>query len=224
MLPLHLKMKSSSLGDSPNRPYDSCGAKFSMTLSFYDENGDRFFQNTAHVDVNHLYEPFLKHLAPGAHILEAGCGSGRDAKAFLENGYQVTAFDGSAKMVELASEHTGLPVRYLTFQEMDFSSEFDGLWANASLLHVPLEELPEVFGKCIAAMKIGGVWYAGFKEGVTHRMSADGRHFTNFTEVTFREFVANFPQLEILTIYRTEDARPERAGEYWLNILLRRIG
>jgi len=173
-----------------------------VTLSFYDDNGDRFFQNTAHIDVNHLYEPFLKLLEPGAHILEAGCGSGRDAKALLEKGYQVTAFDGSAKMVQLAAEYTGLPVQHMTFQQMDFSSEFDGLWANASLLHVPLNELPDVFQKCIAA---------------------DGRHFTNFTEATFREFAVNFPQLAILQIYRTEDARPERAGEYWLNVLLRRI-
>lgn len=195
-----------------------------MTLSFYDENGDRFFQNTAHIDVSHLYEPFLKHLAPGAHILEAGCGSGRDAKAFLERGYTVTAFDGSAKMAELASEYTGLAVRHLTFQEMDFSGTFDGLWANASLLHVPLDEMPDVFRKCIAALKIGGVWYAGFKEGETPRISPDGRHFTNFTAVTFRQFAAGFSQLEILDIYRTEDARPRHAGEYWLNVLLRRTG
>ncbi len=194
-----------------------------MALSFYDDNGDRFFQNTAHIDVNHLYEPFLKLLEPGAHILEAGCGSGRDAKAFLERGYQVTAFDGSAKMVQLAAEYTGLPVQHMTFQEMDFSGEFDGLWANASLLHVPLNELPDVFQKCIAALKIGGIWYAGFKEGQHPRTSPDGRHFTNFTEATFREFAVNFPQLAILQIYRTEDARPERAGEYWLNVLLRRI-
>lgn len=194
-----------------------------MTLPFYDQNGETFFRNTANIDVDHLYEPFLKLLKPGAHILDAGCGSGRDAKAFLEKGYQVTAFDGSAKMVQLASEYTGLPVQLLTFQQMDFAAEFDGLWANASLLHVPLDEMPDVFRKCIAALKIGGVWYAGFKEGETPRTSRDGRHFTNFTEGTFHEFVANFPQLEILEMYRTEDARPERAGEYWLNILLRRI-
>jgi 2-polyprenyl-3-methyl-5-hydroxy-6-metoxy-1,4-benzoquinol methylase len=86
------------------------------------------------------YRPFLALLKPGARILDAGCGSGRDLKAFSERGYQVVGLDASELMVRLAREHSDQQVHHLAFQEVTYKEEFDGIWACASLLHVPWRE------------------------------------------------------------------------------------
>src|SRR5919107_497302 len=89
-----------------------------QTLSYYEANAKRFFDNTHAIDMDTIYEPFLSLLPPGAHILDAGCGSGRDSRAFLERGYEVTALDASEAIVELASQHIGRPVLHISFDEV----------------------------------------------------------------------------------------------------------
>ena len=77
-----------------------------MTLEFYNQNAESFFNDTIQVDMSELYRPFVQRVKPGGHILDAGCGSGRDAKAFLAMGFQVDAMDASIEMVKLASQFT----------------------------------------------------------------------------------------------------------------------
>ena len=72
------------------------------TLDYYEAHAEQFFADTQSVDMAPLYERFLSELPVGALILDAGCGSGRDSKAFLERGYRVSAFDASEKLVALA--------------------------------------------------------------------------------------------------------------------------
>jgi SAM-dependent methyltransferase len=128
-----------------------------MTIPFYDEHGQSFFDRTINANLNNLYDAFEKYLPENAHIFEVGCGSGRDAKAFIERGYRVTASDGSATMVKLAQEYLGQDVLHLTFDEIDFDNEFDALWANACLLHLTRDEMPTVFQRlsCMPASKRG---------------------------------------------------------------------
>lgn len=193
-----------------------------MSLKFYDEKGKFFFERTAYLDLKYLHDAFAELLPKNAHILDSGCGSGRDAKAFIERGYQVTAFDGSATMVKLASEFTGLDVQYLTFEEMNFDAEFDAVWANASLLHVPKAELPALFPKFLAALKPDGLWFMSFKLGEGERKDDFERHFTFFTEQGFQEFIAPFSELKIEKLIITQDNRPQHEGEKWLNAILRK--
>src|SRR5579859_643185 len=115
-----------------------------MTLDFYERNGAKFAAQTQALDMSAFYDRFLANLPPHGHILDAGCGSGRDSKAFLERGYKVTAIDATQSFVDMASAYTGLPVQKMTFQAMSFNNAFDGIWACASLLHVPLNDLPDV--------------------------------------------------------------------------------
>jgi 2-polyprenyl-3-methyl-5-hydroxy-6-metoxy-1,4-benzoquinol methylase len=82
-----------------------------------------------------LYAPFLAHIPPGGRILDAGCGSGRDSLYFLRHGYKIDAFDASAKMCRLASNHIGQAVTQKTFKEVSNAAAFDGIWACAALLH-----------------------------------------------------------------------------------------
>jgi 2-polyprenyl-3-methyl-5-hydroxy-6-metoxy-1,4-benzoquinol methylase len=194
-----------------------------MSLQYYDEKGDAFFKRTVHADVHELYEFFEEYLPEETVILDAGCGSGRDSKAFLERGYKVQAFDGSETMAKLASDFTGLEVKHLLFEDMVFEAEFEAIWANASLLHVPYKNLPTIFDKFIQTLKHHGVWFMSFKVGEGERKDDNERHFTNFTEARFRDFIAQFPELELEKLIITDDERPDQKGNQWLNAIVRKV-
>src|ERR1700761_7847316 len=98
------------------------------SIAYYDRNGAQFFDRTAGADMSADHARFHAHVPPGGDILEAGCGSGRDAQVFTKAGYTVTAFDGSAEMVRLATAHTGLPILHKRFDEIDWHDTFDGIW------------------------------------------------------------------------------------------------
>ena len=84
------------------------------TIEYYDRNADQFVRDTVGVDVEALYEPFLERVPAGGKILDAGCGSGRDSKAFLDLGFQVVSLDASEEMVRRATQLTGLLAEQLT--------------------------------------------------------------------------------------------------------------
>jgi len=191
-----------------------------MTLKYYQDNAQTFFDGTVNVDMSSLYEAFTRHLAPGARVLDAGCGSGRDAKAFQEMDYQVEAFDASPAMVELAREHTGLPVKVMSFADVDWKEEFDGIWCCASLLHVPAVELPGVMRRLADALKPGGVWYVSFKYGEGER-EADGRRFTDMDEVGLGALLGSVRGIEVVEMWVTRDKRPGK-DEVWLNGIFRK--
>lgn len=189
-----------------------------MTLHYYQNHAQDFFDGTINVDMTPLYEAFTQHLPHGARVLDAGCGSGRDAKAFHEMGYQVDAFDASSAMVELARQHTGLPVKLMSFSEIDGKAQYDGIWCCASLLHVPSSELPAVMQKLADALKPGGVWYVSFKYGNGERVQGE-RRFTDLNEEGLRMGISNITDVEITSLWVTKDYRPERS-ERWLNGIL----
>ncbi|MFO3904343.1 class I SAM-dependent methyltransferase [Enterobacter hormaechei] len=191
-----------------------------MTLKYYQDNAQTFFDGTVNVDMSSLYETFTQHLAPGARVLDAGCGSGRDTKAFMEMGYRVEAFDASSAMVELAREHTGLPVQLMTFADVDWKEEFDGIWCCASLLHVPSAELPGVMRRLADALKPGGVWYVSFKYGDGER-EVDGRRFTDMDEGRLRALLNTVAMIDVISLWATQDKRPLR-NEVWINGVLRK--
>ena len=80
-------------------------------MNYYDENGEDFFNGTVDTDMSSHYDKFLALIPNNGSILDAGCGSGRDTLKFKSLGYDVTAIDGSEKMCELASRHSGIDVK-----------------------------------------------------------------------------------------------------------------
>lgn len=189
-----------------------------MTLEYYQHHADDFFSSTVNVDMGSLYTPFLEHVPKGGWILDAGCGSGRDSKAFLQQGYQVEAFDATAEMAKLASQHTGLSVKHMTFSDVDAVNRYDGIWCCASLLHVSATELPDTMAKLARALKSGGIWYISFKYGDGERVK-DGRHFTDLNEQGLGALLAGLAGIRLAGHWITEDKRPDRS-EMWLNALL----
>jgi SAM-dependent methyltransferase len=191
-----------------------------MTQEYYQHNAQRFFNDTVAVDMESLYRPFTTQLPPGSRVLDAGCGSGRDALAFRGMGYRVDAFDASPNLAALARAHSGLPVREMRFQDLEAQECYEGIWCCASLLHVARAELPSVMARLARALKPGGVWYLSFKYGSGERRQ-EGRCFTDLDESGLNALLAPLPQLTLLECWQTRDLRPERS-ERWLNALLRR--
>ena len=192
------------------------------TLQYYDQHADAFVQSTMNADMNRARERFLKYLPEGAFILDFGCGSGRDAKAFLEGGYQVDAVDGSAELCRIASALIGIPVRQMLFQDLCAEGLYDGIWACASILHLSRTDLKEVLFKITTALKTGGILYTSFKYGTFEGFRND-RYFTDFTEEALAEFWRGFPALPITETWITRDVRPGREEERWINLLTKRI-
>jgi 2-polyprenyl-3-methyl-5-hydroxy-6-metoxy-1,4-benzoquinol methylase len=190
------------------------------TGRYYDERADEYIARTEHLDMAALYEPFLALLPNGGAILDAGCGPGRDAQAFATLGYRVTAFDASARMVELTQQRAGIAAVQMRFQELTYDREFDGIWACASLLHVPLDDLSDVLKRLRRALKIGGVFFMSFKHGSGERIE-EGRQFLDFIEGTLCERLGGIAGMSIIRIWSTDD-QSGRANVRWVNALVRR--
>ena len=186
-------------------------------VEYYDKNADSFFAGSINADMAEDRRGFLEYVPAGGKILDAGCGSGRDSKAFLDAGYDVVAFDASEEMRKRASKYIGREVLNLRFEDMSFDNEFDGIWASASLLHVPMDELPEVMRRINRALKPGGAIYASFKygEGTTARGE---RVFSDFNE---KSIVPLFEDagFEIVRNDVGPDSRPGRETEMWVSVI-----
>jgi len=213
---------------------------------YYREHAQRFFRDTANVDMSALYRPFIRELLPGARILDAGCGSGRDVRAFSDMGFVVEAFDASAELVALARQFSGSAVAQKRFQEVDAVETYDGIWCCASLLHISEAELPDVMTRLAIALKPNGIWYLSFKYGRGER-EKDGRRFTDMDVAGLQKLIdgvnahgaqtlaENKPlttteagarenrfALEAKHIWQTGDLRVGRSDEIWLNAILRK--
>ncbi|MFC1515552.1 class I SAM-dependent methyltransferase [Thermodesulfobacteriota bacterium] len=191
------------------------------TLDYYESNAKAFFENTVSVDMTSLYRPFLDLVPQAGAILDAGCGSGRDSKYFINNGFKVVAFDYSPELVRLASEHIGQDVLLLSFDDLNFEKQFDGVWACASMLHLPKQKMSVALSKLKNALKNNGILYASFKYGDAE-LYRNNRYFSDYDEESFNELLKDHLRFTPIKYWKTSDLRPEREHEKWLNILLRK--
>lgn len=195
--------------------------QYNSTLGYYDHHADEFYESTVNVEFFTIQKQFLSKLKKGSHILDFGCGSGRDTKYFLEHDYQVDAIDGSVEMCKLASDYTGIEVKNMLFQGLSEVDKYDGIWACSSILHLPVAELSDVMRKMVIALKENGIIYTSFKYG-TFTGKRNGRFFTDMTEEIFADFLSGIKELEIEEQWTTSDVRPGRGEEKWLNLILRK--
>ncbi|MCC2165789.1 class I SAM-dependent methyltransferase [Brotaphodocola catenula] len=205
------------------------------TLDYYNKYAVEFSKDTFDVKFTETQDLFLSLLKPNSCILDFGCGSGRDTRYFLQQGYRVEAIDGSKSLCEIAQKNTGIPIRQMLFQDLRESDEYDGIWACSSILHLAKNELTTVMKKMIRALKKNGIIYTSFKYG-DFEGERNGRYFTDFTEKSFAEFLEKLKifnentkntedkvsEITIEKIWITEDVRPGRGDEKWLNLILRK--
>lgn len=191
------------------------------TLAYYDNNAHDFVANTVNANIEEIQDKFINLIPRHAYILDFGCGSGRDTKIFLDKGYQVDAADGSEELCKLASAYTGINVQKMLFQELDVVNKYDAIWACSSILHLSKVELINVLEKMSIALATNGIIYTSFKYG-EFEGERNGRYFIDMTETTFAELIKNISALFVEEQWITNDARPERGEEKWLNLILRK--
>lgn len=139
-----------------------------ITLDDYQRNAEGFREGTRDHDVSQNIEALLRHLGLGGpfDILDFGCGPGRDLQTFRRLGHRPVGLDGTARFVEMARTDAGCEVWQQNFLALELPAErFDGVFANASLFHVPLQELPRVLGQLHATLRPGGVLFSSNPRG-----------------------------------------------------------
>ncbi|MBM6549798.1 class I SAM-dependent methyltransferase [Marinomonas ostreistagni] len=188
------------------------------TQQYYADHAESFAESTQAVDMSALYERFVPYLSAECSLLDAGCGSGRDAKFFQSLSFRVAAFDASPELAALASEYSGVQVAVDTFQGFTAQAQYDAIWCCASLLHVPKAELGDVMQRLARALAAQGVIYMSFKYGDQERVK-DGRFFCDQTEQTITAYLADF---EVCEMWVTGDQRVDRSAEKWLNVIVRK--
>jgi SAM-dependent methyltransferase len=147
-----------------------------QTLRFYAERAPVYAQHRKRPAAKRL-DALLSLLPAGARILELGCGNGMDAAYMQERGFDVDATDGTPGMVAEARKHVGDRARLLRFQDLDAIGAHDGVWACASLLHVPAPALPDILARVHRALRPSGAFTASFKGGTGEGRDHMGRYF-----------------------------------------------
>ncbi len=186
------------------------------SVGYYDRNASAFVRGTVGASMGEALDAFSAMLPERAHVLDWGCGSGRDSLELRKRGFEVTSVDASPAIAEEALAATQTIVRVETFDKLDEIESYDGIWACASLLHVRPEELPAVLARAHAALRPEGVLYCSFKYGVDAGVR-NGRWFTNLNEDALSELLQ--PLFHIDRIWTSADVRPGRGDERWLNCL-----
>lgn len=191
------------------------------SIEYYNKYAAKVFEDTVEQNMEEIQKVFLEQLEEGDTILDMGCGSGRDSQVFYEAGFDVTPLDASEEMCKLAEIHTGLDVLQMTFEDMDFDSVFDGVWACASLVHVPKKELQDILGKIACALKDSGLFYMSVKKGDFEGFRGE-RYFSDYTADSVERAIRSADGFHVVKIWETEDVRSGHRETVWVNVLARK--
>ena len=166
------------------------GGPTRSTLAFYDANAAAYAAGMPPDEVTLAQlRAFMRRLPPAGYVLDLGCGAGHYSRLLRDAGFRLTLVDGSAGLAAEAEARTGLPVRVQLFQDFNDLPSYDGIWAAASLLHVPEAELPDVFARVAGSLKPGGTLYCSFKES-NGLIDRHGRHYAAMDAGRLAEIVA----------------------------------
>ncbi|RXZ65830.1 class I SAM-dependent methyltransferase [Pelagerythrobacter rhizovicinus] len=190
------------------------------TLAFYEREAPRYTASTTQAHSRHL-DPFLDRLAPGARILELGCGAGRDAARMIERGFDVAPTDGSAAMAAKAQERIGRSVRVMMFAELEAEDAFDAVWAHASLLHLSLDELRNALSRIVRALRPGGWHFANYKLGDGEGRDRFGRYYSFPREAELRAVYSQAGSWKEIAAERYAGSGFDGMAAEWLALTMR---
>ena len=194
-----------------------------ITLAEYDQMAEAYRLGTADHDVSQNIAALLDAIegAPPYAILDLGCGPGRDLRVFTELGHEVTGLDGAAELVALARAETGCAVLLQDFLALDLRvAHFDGIFANASLFHVPSSQIARVLADLAAALKPGGVLFCSNPRGDNQEGWVGGRYGCFYDLETWRALATGAGFVELHHYYRPP-GRP-RHQQPWLATVWRK--
>jgi len=187
------------------------------TLGHYDRNAESFWRGTRDHDVAQNIAALLEHIegAPPFTILDFGCGPGRDLKAFADLGHVAVGLEGSPRFAGMARAHAGCEVLHQDFLRLDLpAGRFDGVFANASLFHVPTQELPRVLRELRAALKPSGVLFSSNPRGANEEGWNEERYGAYWDLETWRRHLSAAGFVELAHYYRPAGLPQER--QPWL--------
>ncbi|MDO4444738.1 MAG: methyltransferase domain-containing protein [Bacillota bacterium] len=191
------------------------------SIDYYNRYAVPYYEETVDVDMTEVIEPFMELLPENAEVLDLGCGSGRDTIVLEERGFYVTPMDGSEEMCKLAEVNTDQEVLQMTYDEMEFDDVFDGIWACAALVHLTDDEMREIMKKLIQALKADGILYFSVHKGDRDGIY-NGRYFRDYTRKELSDLMEEFPELELINMWTTQDARSGKSDGQWLNVLAKK--
>ena len=173
------------------------------SIDYYNRYAVPYYEETVDASMEEVMKPFVELLSEeseNAEVLDLGCGSGRDTLLLEEYGFYVTPMDGSEEMCKLAVVNTDKEVLQMTYDEMR-----------------------KVMKKLVQALKENGVLYfsvhKGDRDGIYH-----GRYFHDYTRRELQSLMEEYPELEVVDIWTTQDVRSEKSDKLWLNVLARKTG
>ena len=191
------------------------------TINYYNLHAKEYFETTVNTDVSECCERFLKYLTPGDSIIDIGAGSGRDIHFFQSRGYIVDGIEASSELCKIASDYTGVDIKCKTIQEWSPEKLYNGIWSNASLLHLSLDEIGDFLCKIPHALRDGGVAYISFKCGIVTGTDGDGRFFTNISEQDAQHLIEKSTAISLVDMWSTDD-KLNRDGFYWVNVIIKK--
>lgn len=195
------------------------------TLQHYDERAEAFWEGTRNHDVEQNIEALLAHIEgePPFTILDFGCGPGRDLKTFIDRGHVAIGLDGAQRFCEMARAFSGCEVWQQDFLALDLPAErFDGIFANASLFHVPKSQLPRVLSELHAALKPRGVLFSSNPRGRNDEGWLHGRYGVFHDYESWARYLGDAGFEEVTHYYRP--AGLPREQQPWLAGVWRKSG
>jgi SAM-dependent methyltransferase len=213
-------MFNSPIHHAPLKAQRGGETEMSSTDRFYEDHASEYFARTFDADMSSLHQRFLSRVPRHARILDAGCGSGRDLRVFVERGYLALGIDASAALVRLAHEFSGADCEVVRLEDVVYEGIFDGVWACASLLHLPKKMLIPVLKRLQGALVRGGTLFASIQEGKGEGCLEDGRFYAYYSqdELSKALQMSGFLMDEM---WRTEDVLSRSDSPKWLNVLAR---
>jgi len=190
------------------------------TLAYYGRAAGEYAERTAHLEKDPALEAFIAALPKGARVLDLGCGPGVMAERMATEGLSVLATDAVPEMVEMAAARPGVEARVARFDEIEGAAEFDGVWANFSLLHAPRGDLPGHLAAIHRVLRPGGLFHIGMKTGEGEKRDELGRLYTFVTEVELRGMLES-ADFSVLDAARGREAGMTGVPEDWITILAR---
>ena len=194
------------------------GISQDTTLSWYRDNAIQYAEETRNSLVLDALWEFLSRMKEGGTILDYGSGSGRDSAYFINKGFSVDSLDGSAEMKAQAERLFGIKVKLASFLSLEEKDKYDGIWAQASILHLEEHDLRVALTLIERALKRDGVFYSSFRKGEEDGYKK-GRWYTNMTERRFLSFLP--AKLYVEKIWESQDVRPG-VNRTWLSIICRK--
>ena len=188
-----------------------------LTLKYYDQHAEDFFAGTRNHDVSQNIMSLLHYIEiePPFNILDFGCGPGRDLKVFTQMGHIAAGLDGSKRFAAMARDYSRCEVWQQDFLKLDLPAKhFDGVFANASLFHVPSQALPRILSELHATLKPGAILFSSNPHGHNEEGWNHGRYGVYYNLDTWRHVMSDAGFTELIHYYRPDNLPREQ--QPWL--------